>query len=119
MRALSQVTDGVGGLECPLGRPVGDGQQGLRAYAIVCRAGIPNSHASTGGLWARVADSCGVLRIDRGRWSTGLYTAGRGLCSNVGAEMAAEASGGVAAAGGARASGRARSETGRQDAETK
>ena len=46
---------------------------------------------------------------------TGLYNGRRGrdvdCAANVGAEMAAEASGDVAAAGGARASGRARSET--------
>jgi hypothetical protein len=44
----------------------------------------------------RVADSCSVLRIDRGRRSTGGTRVARrdvGQCSNVGAEMAAEASG--------------------------
>lgn len=94
------------------------GSKGRRRMQSLVGAGIPNSHAGTGGLRARVVDGCSVLRIDRGRRSTGLYTAGRGLCSNVGAEMAAEASGGVAAAGGARTSGGARSETGRQGAQT-
>lgn len=83
----------------------------------VLRQGFPtctSAQECTGGC---VADSCSELRIGRGRRSTGLHRAGHGrrrrevdCAANVGAEMAAEASGDVAAVG-ARASGRARSET--------
>lgn len=101
VRALSQVTGGVGGLECPLGRPVGDGQQGPQSCGVVCWGG--NSQLAR--RHRRAPGACrGQLQRAQNRSGaaehrcTGLYTAGRGLCSNVGAEMAAEASGGVAAA---------------------
>lgn len=92
VRALSQVTGGVGGLECPLGRPVGDGQQGPQSCGVVCWH--RRAPGACRGQLQRAQNRSGAAE----HRCTGLYTAGRGLCSNVGAEMAAEASGGVAAA---------------------
>lgn len=66
VRALLQVTGGVGGSGCPLG-------MGSKGRGRVSGREFPTRTRLQEGTGARVADGCSVLRIDRGRRSTGLH----------------------------------------------
>lgn len=93
-------------------RPVGDGQQGQRPRR---EERVPGSQAGTDGD----RGACrGQLQRAQNQWGAAAHrvaqgwtadvAGGRWTVQNVGAEMAAEARGGVAATGGARTSDRAR-----------
>lgn len=73
---------------------------GHRRAQGACRGQLQCAQNRSGATEHRVARGC-----------TTDVAAGRGQCSNVGAEVAAEASGGVAATGGARTSDTAHNET--------
>ena len=94
----------VGGYAIWAGVVFSDGYSQLalwhRRAQGACRGQLQRAQNRSGATEHRVAQGC-----------TTDVAAGRGQCSNVGAEVAAEASGGVAATGGAKTSNTAYNET--------